>query len=1072
MHKLQRTQEGQALILVLIFMVVFAAIIAAFLGFAETSFNQTSADDNLSHLINAANDGIEYGAQKIASNAGLCGTSTSQTDISPSSSQLNLAPLGVSVTCQPVVGQGTDTFGGYSVILGTDPDSLNNSSCTTLASDPYGASSYSQTYGQLYKQGSGSNSAAYDACSYYQQGAGQWASSTVPSGTPTLYGVYALDSTDAWAVGAAQTSTAQETILYFNGEAWTEVATPTNVVAIGGTTAAGPYITTVQLNGVWAVSIGGVDYVWAVGSSGTILYCTGDCSDTSSVWTEVASPASTSNITGISGSVDGSNLDIFAVGAYATTGTPLDTVLNYSEATSTPGAGTFADALTTSDCTPAACQSENLSGVWAVDNAGVPNVWAVGAGSTILNCDGLNCATGQTGIWSTQTATSGLSLTAVSGSAVPSASAPMWITGSASGGKETMFESTNGTTWTPESQTTTGAVQLNAVAAATGAGGVYMWGLGGATTTGATPPIGWYYCTICAPVWKASDAPSGVTTPTIYGATSISSPYVGAWAVGNQSTDAGLILQFTPAVTSRQPSAVVTGGNVLNGSRTALYGPDLDIDNGAFYQYQSSGVSCSDPTNTILPTSAYNCTTSLPAAVEPFVDANGNSAYNPNSSTSGTPQLPIDTGTGQDAYDGACTGVAVNGTPNDCPATTLSKSCTVTSSIDTDDEKQTVCDGILGTNSKDEAGYVSCSSTVDAEVFTPGEYPYPPNWQQGKQGSADVTFYYMEPGVYFFANTGQTWIPSLENENGSGTTYIIGGPPSKQDNPLYWNSSNPCWSTFTSSTGAGYQYYEPGLGTSSDQGTGNEWILGGDSWMDLHSGVLELFTRECATANPTCANEGTQGISYREVSPCADGTSSGTSGFGTCQTGWTNAALTALDGPPPTGPGATGFCTTGTYYTDSPCFPDVSQPNGETPGQFFQLDDSFTPVADMHGGVYAPNANVQLYSQATGAVSGESASQMGAIVANAVELGQLTDTTAPNQIAGGNNVTTTVEIVSTATAAGLPPLKEEAVVTLQSENGGYWYVTSISSWRMCEQRTAPAAQPAPPASPIPGCSTG
>ncbi len=82
---------------------------------------------------------------------------------------------------------------------------------------------------------------------------GQWIDTTLPAGTPTLYGVWASSASDVWAVGVAGT------VLHFDGDRWSPVSI------------SGPAPTQV-LSGVWGTPDGGD--VWVVGAGGIVLHGT------------------------------------------------------------------------------------------------------------------------------------------------------------------------------------------------------------------------------------------------------------------------------------------------------------------------------------------------------------------------------------------------------------------------------------------------------------------------------------------------------------------------------------------------------------------------------------------------------------------------------------------------------------------------------------------------------------------------------------------------------------------------------------------------------------------------------
>ena len=117
---------------------------------------------------------------------------------------------------------------------------------------------------------------------------GQWAESPVPAGTPTLYGVWASGGSDVWAVGIGGT------ILHYDGQAWAPVsvsgAAPTQTLsAVWGASSTDVWVvgeggvvlhgaangiaretsnTTENLTGVWGT---GASEVWGVSALGTVI---------------------------------------------------------------------------------------------------------------------------------------------------------------------------------------------------------------------------------------------------------------------------------------------------------------------------------------------------------------------------------------------------------------------------------------------------------------------------------------------------------------------------------------------------------------------------------------------------------------------------------------------------------------------------------------------------------------------------------------------------------------------------------------------------------------------------------
>jgi len=213
-----------------------------------------------------------------------------------------------------------------------------------------------------------------------------------------------------------------------------------------------------------------------------------------------------------------------------------------------------------------------------------------------------------------------------------------------------------------------------------------------------------------------------------------------------------------------------------------------------------------------------------------------------------------------------------------------------------------------------------------------------------------------------------------------------------------FDSSTPCYSELTDASNTLY-YTQDNTPTSAKPSTGYgvEWILGGKTWFDVHTVHLELFTRLGGVSS-----EGAQEISIREIPPACGG-----------------SVLVPC--------GATGW-------------------NVSTPGaiQIFQVDqNNHVPAVFIHGGIYTPHNNIELYTNSAG---GASLAYTGPIDANSIELAS--QTAGGNVIIGaGGSADTTFQltVVSNGNGGGPAeqPFTEQAVI---KQTSGVW---KVLSWRVC-----------------------
>ena len=284
-------------------------------------------------------------------------------------------------------------------------------------------------------------------------------------------------------------------------------------------------------------------------------------------------------------------------------------------------------------------------------------------------------------------------------------------------------------------------------------------------------------------------------------------------------------------------------------------------------------------------------------------------------------------------------------------------------------------------------------------------------------------------------------------------SFIIGGQPSASDSTNVAQMS-PCWSYISThgaqldspsaatgfatlgnicgsgSTACAYpsgSWYEGGGASGTPNGTGTTWVLGGASFLDIHTIDMELFTRQvpaATVASPSSsqiatqvANEGTEGVSIREVPPLCDATTLvGTTGF--------------TDGALHPGP----YCAL-VSSNWAPLDPGAKN-------QAIQIDaNNHDPYIYFHGSIFMPDNNVTLYTSQP-----QRNVWLGAIDVNSIEFTFAGTLAAPIQIiSGGNPSIGVVEIIATATdgasSGSGAAVSTEAVV---NELTGV-----IESWRVC-----------------------
>ncbi len=246
-------------------------------------------------------------------------------------------------------------------------------------------------------------------------------------------------------------------------------------------------------------------------------------------------------------------------------------------------------------------------------------------------------------------------------------------------------------------------------------------------------------------------------------------------------------------------------------------------------------------------------------------------------------------------------------------------------------------------------GTASCPSY---QLFVPGKYT--------SMSFVDHKTHFFKPGVYYLD------VGKMMFDNGKtppNDLFLIGGKPADGDIPEFADES-PCWDEIQAGTG------DPGNSWSTAVGTGVTFILGADTWWDIHTVNLEIFTR---TGGP--ASEGAQGISVRE----------------TC--------TTRTPKSPPSGSLSGPTCPAGKGWAASV----IGKPN-----QIFQADaNNHNPRVKLHGRMYVPNHNVTEFTNDTSVV-------LGAVWANSLEFTYADDNSPPVTVSGGSPGEPTAVIEATS----------------------------------------------------------
>jgi photosystem II stability/assembly factor-like uncharacterized protein len=832
--------------------------------------------------------------------------------------------------------------------------------------------------------------------------------------TNNLEAVAAVSTTRAWVVGANQTLLSTS-----NGTSWGPVASP-------------PPANANQLNGVWAYDDGAGNYtVFAVGNGGLIDYR----DPSTGTWSAQNSGVTTS-FQAVGGTPTAGAFQVHAVGGSAVydfegipnpNGTPTNNgppwVQQASPVTQTlnevsGGPGTTKvyavganqanneTIVSTTDGTHwskvnlAVSKGQPLYGVSTPDGT---NVWAAGGGGQIYySSNGTSFAAQPSGVTVQLNAVFALSSTQA------------WAVGNASGNKETVL-AYNGGAWTSIGPTVSKAQPLYGVWAADAS---HLWAVGGGgqiyfyngstwttQTSGTNQQLNAVGGTDASHVWAAgkhqgtnvtllsfsgsSWSSVGITNPKAQDLNDLSalsnSGVPNVYAVGasgfvyfwdgsswtqqlgpsNKTTlfgvtatgtgagqgwavgAGGAIWNFNPF--SPTGMSITSGGSVFNAGGVQL-SSTVDVSDGNFVQ---GGQSSCTPAPTV-PASLvgelyyygnYGCSTSAQAGP-------GNPAVS-------LPSLPISAWVGTDG-----------------------STCLPTSNH----SYTAACKRNPNPPVQNKGG--TCTRYVQ---YTPGIY-------NGALKFATNTTYFFPSGIYYLDNVGNV----VFNVSGS---YLIGGTPANGDSADILNSASPCWNYITGATGP-----EPLDSQTNPTNTprGVEFILGGNTTLQLQTGTVEMFAR--TGANPT--SDGTQDLSVRES--CSLSTS-------------------ALSSPIP--------CTGGW---------DASNIGGND--QIFRINGGGNLSYNLHGAIYVPDHQVELYSNKVGTQA-----VVGAVDCWSLELavqGYSSPAVQP-QAAGPFAVRTVVFTAYAIGGTGTVPAKEEAYITLDSP--GVDDVLGVADWRYCSPPGTPTS---------------
>jgi hypothetical protein len=562
-----RRDDGQALPLVLVFIVVFGAIVGLLLTGARTNLVMTKVAMTQSRMMYASDGAIESAIATVRSTYnGVCpGDPTKpgqpyDLNTVPGTVATPVVPgvATVNVTCQPIAGPRSNTFGGYSIVTGVtlpNPGGVSqqgNFNCVSMNADGLGsghATLASGTTCLTYTQPGGSNPA------WLQQDAPLKDDGKTPR-TPDLFGVYALDAFNIWAVG--EDKDGSETIWHSEGDEWE---------GVDGSTSS---ITDKNLFGVYAAD---VDHVWAVGQAGTILACSAGCDEPdTATWADRS--FGTVDLNAVSG-IDATH--VWAVGNKIGGGGGQENILFFD--------GTNWNQIATPGNT-GGVKDKDLLGVYAAD---ANHVWAVGQGGNIFYCS--SACTGTTASWANTTFGT-VDLTAIDGLDA----SHVWATGKKTAAHTETVLFFDGASWS-SLYAAADDDDLFGVAAADPANAFAVGHAGtaydsspswGALATGSTKDL---FAAAAVAANVAKDTP------------------LSAWAVGKDGT----ILYYTPPVAGSS-LATIEGGPVFNAGK-AIFTTPTKVANGDFTQFTTGSCPAKPGGLTVSAPYTYSCTSSIPPSI-------------------------------------------------------------------------------------------------------------------------------------------------------------------------------------------------------------------------------------------------------------------------------------------------------------------------------------------------------------------------------------------------------------------------------------------------------------------------
>jgi len=1028
-----RPDDGQVLLAVLIFLIIFAVVVGVLLSQATSSFVLNEATQTQSKLLYAADSGLEWGISDVGP------TAQCPNDLlgSGRSSPISMPGVGnVTVSCTQATGPGSNLYAGqYALITGlgygsqsatnggTGSDGvLGSKTCQSISTDPLNPgkptdATFSSAKCLTYPSSSGTTTVWTNDTS---------GNNPIPPNNVTLNSVFGLDSTDTFIVGNESGNATNA--WYYDGDDFTNLLPPGDV----------------NLCDTWAAD---TSHMWAVGGAGA------NCSpnnaakggggmistSTSSTLVTGSGPTNftttlavgealykndgTTFIGTVASITDNTHLNLSANAAVALANQPYDFVSLNIVATGNGNVTTTTSSAAVTGNGPTQFTTQLAVGDSLYKNDGATYIGTVASitdnshltltanaavalnnqpfdyalAGTVMECTA-GCST-TTPTWLTESLPSGTpELTDIFGTSASAA----YAVGVPRRGQDTILSFNSGTdSWSALGTPPSGATVLQGVLAANGD----VWAVG---STGNSGSMLLYN----GSSWSTVTLPSG-TGPLLglSGVNSSGTEYL--WAVtagGVLACTAGCATASPTWASSSIPGATLTSiaagdtGDVwaVASNGNAYYCSSSCNQSGSTWTSQTTGATnLQDVSAAQLPPGScysgnvwavgqnggvFTYTPVCPGVVNAKVTVSGGDVFN-GSAMNLVQGLDVKENFYQfDSSGAACTNfpkpsqLKVDGS--------IGYTCTnsVPSSLQT---LQEAFPSTPPANSPNQNGTTVSVSGVsgcpDYVVFTPGTYTGHLNF------SANTT-YFFESGLYYFTGG----FGAFDNGPGTGTDnlYIIGGHPSQGD-PVSVAQNSPCWSTIKAST-----YFTAGTGT------GVEWILGAASWMDVHTVNLELFTREGGNTSI----EGAQGISVREVPPFCSGAQTGS---------------------------PDGWCA-GSKWLPS-CSNSTSNPNQCGNNQLFQVDaNDHEPNVFVHGALYMPDNNVEEYTGTT-----STGVTLGPIDCDSLELSFQSSSTKILQIEAGTG-NPVVALIATATSGSLS-FSEEAVYGIETTGQS----ASVLNWWVC-----------------------